>query len=136
VEAAAGSGVSGARAGAPAGAGGEVEGSPPCETLGRPRGVCRRVGGEAMPGSLPPPPSPRIGASGIDWRRWEQETEPRVLAVQFSESRSPRAEGNRSISEEAEHSAPSVRSKGKGITAGGVQGLACAPCAPHFLPTH
>ena len=54
----------------------------------------------------------------------------------FNESSSPRAEGSLSISEEAEPSAPSVRSKGKGIAAGGARGLACAPCAPHFLPTH
>jgi len=73
--AAADSGASGARAGAPAGAGGEVEGSSPCETLARPRGVCRGVGGEATPGSLPLPPSPRIGASGIDCRRREPRSE-------------------------------------------------------------
>ena len=65
-----------------------------------------------------------------------QEAKPRALAVRFNESSSPRAEGSLSISEEAEPTAPSVRSKGKGIAAGGVQGLACTPRAPHFLPTH
>jgi len=135
--AAADSGASGARAGAPAGAGGvrwrgalharcwpgREESAAESEARQRREAShCHHRRGLERQGS--------IGEEG------SQEAKPRALAVRFNESSSPRAAGSLSISEEAEPTAPSVQSKGKGIAAGGARSAWQATCTPHFLPTH